>query len=109
MGFEPAISAFQRRFVAPLASALFPQEGSAADDHHCFLVRYSAEADVGLDMHEDDSVRAPALGVGSECGDQFEACVWRPPGEVRTPQLHWPLGGASHPRHQSQRRIARRT
>ena len=34
-------------------------EGSQFDDHHSFIVRYTASEDLGLDMHTDDS--APCL------------------------------------------------
>lgn len=55
IGLEPLITALQQEFILPLQAALYPEQGSCADDHHCFIVRYAAGEDVGLDMHEDDS------------------------------------------------------
>lgn len=55
LGLEPAITGLQQQYLLPLQAALFPEEGAEADDHHCFIVRYKAGEDVGLDMHEDDS------------------------------------------------------
>ncbi len=55
LGLEPFASFFQTKYVHPLARTLFPVEAEGFDDHHCFCVRYSADEDTGLDMHEDDS------------------------------------------------------
>lgn len=55
LGLEPLITCLQQEYVLPLQAILYPEQGSGADDHHCFIVRYAAEEDVGLDMHEDDS------------------------------------------------------
>ena len=55
LGLEPLISSLQQDHLKPLAAALYKQEGSSLDDHHCFIVRYKADEDVGLDMHEDDA------------------------------------------------------
>ena len=43
----------QRRYVRPLAAALFPVEGENVDHHHSFMVQYRADEDLGLDMHTD--------------------------------------------------------
>lgn len=55
LGLEPAITELQQRYIKPLQHFLFGQEGFAPDDHHCFIVRYNKEEDVGLDMHSDSS------------------------------------------------------
>mmetsp|Transcript_63922 Transcript_63922/g.205958 ORF Transcript_63922/g.205958 Transcript_63922/m.205958 type:complete len:524 (+) Transcript_63922:262-1833(+) len=55
LGLQPLITALQQEHLLTLQAALYPSEGSAADDHHCFIVRYRAGEDVGLDMHEDDA------------------------------------------------------
>ena len=39
-------------------------EASQFDDHHSFIVRYTASEDLGLDMHTDDS--AARLDIHSE-------------------------------------------
>lgn len=55
LGLEPMITSLQQDHLLPLQKTLFPEDGCTADDHHCFIVRYKAGEDVGLDMHEDDS------------------------------------------------------
>merc|ERR1719181_2491667 len=55
LGLEPAITVLQQQYIKPLQHFLFGQEGFPPDDHHCFLVRYKKEEDVGLDMHQDSS------------------------------------------------------
>jgi len=55
LGLEPLNSYMQQEFLQPLSRTLFPREGANLDDHHTFIVRYNADEDVGLDMHEDDS------------------------------------------------------
>mmetsp|Transcript_8199 Transcript_8199/g.18962 ORF Transcript_8199/g.18962 Transcript_8199/m.18962 type:complete len:460 (-) Transcript_8199:11-1390(-) len=54
IGLEPMIDALQELFQ-PLGELLFPGPGSVWDGHHCFIVRYRAGEDLGLDMHTDDS------------------------------------------------------
>lgn len=54
IGLEPLIDELQR-LLQPLGALLFPGPGSAWDGHHCFIVRYRAGEDLGLDMHTDDS------------------------------------------------------
>eukprot|EP00392_Amoebophrya_sp_AT5.2_P002224 g2229.t1 len=66
LGLEPFASYLQTNFVHPLAKELFPVEGEGFDDHHCFCVRYSAESDAGLDMHEDDSDVTLNVCLGKE-------------------------------------------
>mmetsp|Transcript_53577 Transcript_53577/g.138569 ORF Transcript_53577/g.138569 Transcript_53577/m.138569 type:complete len:369 (+) Transcript_53577:191-1297(+) len=71
LGLEPLITALQREHLAPLQGSLFPEEGSTCDDHHCFIVRYKAGEDVGLDMHEDDADVTLNVCLGKE----FEAAT----------------------------------
>eukprot|EP00928_Gymnodinium_smaydae_P045724 TRINITY_DN30439_c0_g1_i1.p1 TRINITY_DN30439_c0_g1~~TRINITY_DN30439_c0_g1_i1.p1 ORF type:complete len:539 (+),score=120.04 TRINITY_DN30439_c0_g1_i1:116-1618(+) len=71
LGLEPLITALQQEQLLPLQRALFPEDGVAADDHHCFIVRYRAGEDVGLDMHEDDSDVTLNVCLGKE----FEAAT----------------------------------
>lgn len=66
IGLEPAITELQQRYLVPLQGALYPDEGSEADDHHAFIVRYKADEDVGLDMHEDDSDVTLNVCLGKE-------------------------------------------
>eukprot|EP00927_Polykrikos_kofoidii_P035619 TRINITY_DN30172_c0_g1_i1.p1 TRINITY_DN30172_c0_g1~~TRINITY_DN30172_c0_g1_i1.p1 ORF type:complete len:520 (-),score=91.39 TRINITY_DN30172_c0_g1_i1:159-1718(-) len=54
IGLEPLIDDLQR-VLQPLGELCFPGPGSAWDGHHCFIVRYRAGEDLGLDMHTDDS------------------------------------------------------
>ena len=54
IGLRPSLDALQVR-VHVLAQALFPREAANFDDHHAFIVAYSAEEDARLDMHTDDS------------------------------------------------------
>ena len=56
IGMEQAMDALQARVLSPVAEALFPaQGGGCLDGHHSFIVQYSEGADLGLDMHTDDS------------------------------------------------------
>ena len=55
IGLEGTLDALQRRALQPLAAMLFPTEGCRFDAHHSFLVHYELGADLGLDMHTDDS------------------------------------------------------
>lgn len=56
IGMERAVDALQRNILAPISEALFPaQGGGALDGHHSFVVQYEQGADLGLDMHTDDS------------------------------------------------------
>jgi len=71
LGLEPLITALQQEHLLPLQARLFPEEGSEADDHHCFIVRYKAGEDVGLDMHEDDADVTLNVCLGKE----FEAAT----------------------------------
>merc|ERR550532_96619 len=66
LGLEPLITALQQEHLLPLQRALYPEEGAEADDHHCFIVRYKAGEDVGLDMHEDDSDVTLNVCLGKE-------------------------------------------
>merc|ERR1712093_562299 len=50
----------------PVQAALYPEEGAEADDHHSFIVRYKADEDVGLDMHEDDADVTLNVCLGKE-------------------------------------------
>ena len=54
IGLRPSLDAIQVR-VHTLAQALFAREAAAFDDHHSFIVAYSADEDAHLDMHTDDS------------------------------------------------------
>ena len=55
IGMANVITSLQRRYLQPLARLLFPVEGSSFDNHHSFIVQYEKGADLGLDMHTDDS------------------------------------------------------
>lgn len=55
IGMKAMITDFQR-ILWPLTNVLFPlQSFPSFDDHHSFIVKYSANEDLGLDMHIDDS------------------------------------------------------
>lgn len=54
IGLEPFVDRLQGLLQA-LGETLFPGPGCAWDGHHCFIVRYREEEDLGLDMHTDDS------------------------------------------------------
>eukprot|EP00443_Scrippsiella_acuminata_P084248 CAMPEP_0115571040 /NCGR_PEP_ID=MMETSP0271-20121206/106008_1 /TAXON_ID=71861 /ORGANISM="Scrippsiella trochoidea, Strain CCMP3099" /LENGTH=645 /DNA_ID=CAMNT_0003005593 /DNA_START=14 /DNA_END=1951 /DNA_ORIENTATION=- len=54
IGLEPMIDELQR-MLQPLGELLWPGPGSVWDGHHCFIVRYRENEDLGLDMHTDDS------------------------------------------------------
>lgn len=54
IGLEPFVDHLQE-MVQPLGRLLFPGAGQQWDGHHCFIVRYRAGEDLGLDMHTDDS------------------------------------------------------
>jgi len=54
IGMEPMIDKLQE-MLQPLGDMLWPGPGNAWDGHHCFIVRYRAGEDLGLDMHTDDS------------------------------------------------------
>ncbi|CAD7941085.1 unnamed protein product [Amoebophrya sp. A120] len=66
LGLEPFASYLQTHYVHPLAKEVFPVEAEGFDDHHCFCVRYSADSDSGLDMHEDDSDVTLNVCLGKE-------------------------------------------
>lgn len=55
VGLEPAITELQQKYIKDLQTFLFGSEGAEPDDHHCFIVRYRKDEDVGLDMHTDSS------------------------------------------------------
>eukprot|EP00438_Fugacium_kawagutii_P023546 Skav200901 [mRNA] locus=scaffold1581:222139:223539:+ [translate_table: standard] len=55
LGLEPLITVLQQEYLMPLMTSLYPTESEGCEDHHCFIVRYRHDEDVGLDMHEDDS------------------------------------------------------
>jgi hypothetical protein len=44
IGLEATISSLQRRFLEPIAAALFPRIGSRCDSHHSFMVQVSQAA-----------------------------------------------------------------
>lgn len=66
LGLEPLISALQQEHLKPMQEALYPGPGTGPDDHHCFIVRYKAGEDVGLDMHEDDADVTLNVCLGKE-------------------------------------------
>ena len=66
LGLEPLITALQQEHLQPLQAALYPEEADGSDDHHCFIVRYRAGEDVGLDMHEDDADVTLNVCLGKE-------------------------------------------
>ena len=55
IGLSPLFTEFQRLFLQPLTSLLFPLQGASLDNHHTFVVQYKPGEDLGLDMHIDDS------------------------------------------------------
>ena len=55
MGLESLMDTLNDAVFAPLAAALFPGPGDEISGHHSFMVEYAAGADLGLDMHTDDS------------------------------------------------------
>ena len=56
IGLEQLMDKFQQRCFLPVARALFdPSVSCRFDAHHSFLVHYQLGADLGLDMHTDDS------------------------------------------------------
>lgn len=55
IGLEPWADALLSDVLSPIAAALFPLEGAELKQHHSFMVAYEAGADLGLDMHTDDS------------------------------------------------------
>lgn len=55
IGLEPLIFAMQDAVIQPLASVLFPREGSELESHHAFTIRYRGGEDTHLDVHTDDS------------------------------------------------------
>lgn len=66
IGLEPWIDALQTDVLRPVASELFPLEGAELTRHHAFLVAYEPGADLGLDMHTDDSDVTFNLCLGKE-------------------------------------------
>ena len=66
IGMEKFIDSLQRNVLQPIASVLFPTEGSNFDGHHSFLVRYKAGEDLGLDIHTDDSDVTFNICLGKE-------------------------------------------
>ena len=55
IGMMDIITSLQQTYIWPIARILFPIEASNFNDHHSFIVRYTAGEDLGLDMHTDDS------------------------------------------------------
>lgn len=55
IGLEPMIFDLQDAVIQPLASVLFPMEGSELESHHSFTIRYKGGEDTHLDVHTDDS------------------------------------------------------
>lgn len=55
IGLEPLIFDLQDAVIQPLASVLFPIEGSELESHHSFTIRYKGGEDTHLDVHTDDS------------------------------------------------------
>eukprot|EP00435_Cladocopium_sp_Y103_P006982 s4231_g2.t1 len=55
IGLEPMIFDLQDAVIQPLASVLFPLEGSELESHHSFTIRYKGGEDTHLDVHTDDS------------------------------------------------------
>ena len=55
-GMEAAFDRLQADILGPIAEALFPEHGGGSlDGHHAFAVQYREGAELGLDMHTDDS------------------------------------------------------
>jgi len=54
IGLESLVNKLQA-LLQPIGDLLFPGPGNAWDSHHCFIVRYREDEDLGLDMHTDDS------------------------------------------------------
>ena len=79
IGMEPAMDAAAGAVLSPVAEALFPaQGGGCLDGHHSFIVQYSEGADLGLDMHTDDSDVTFNVCLGKEFSGAGAAVLRRP-------------------------------
>ena len=96
IGMEQAMDALQARVLSPVAEALFPaQGGGCLDGHHSFIVQYSEGADLGLDMHTDDSDVTFNVCLGKEfsgAGLQFCGVLGGPSHRKRSLVYHHAKG-----------------
>ena len=92
IGMERAMDELQARVLSPVAEALFPaQGGGCLDGHHSFIVQYSEGADLGLDMHTDDSDVTFNVCLGKEfsgAGLQFCGVLGGPSHRKRSLVYH---------------------
>ena len=90
------MDALQARVLSPVAEALFPaQGGGCLDGHHSFIVQYSEGADLGLDMHTDDSDVTFNVCLGKEfsgAGLQFCGVLGGPSHRKRSLVYHHAKG-----------------
>lgn len=91
IGFEPMMLEL-RRMLQPLGKLLFPGPGNDWDGHHCFIVRYRAGEDLGLDMHTDDSEVTFNICLGI----QFEGATLQICGLFGTTDHRKQLGTYTH-------------
>ena len=66
IGMANFFTQFQRLFLQPLTSLLFPLQGASLDNHHTFVVQYKPGEDLGLDMHVDDAEVTVNVCLGRE-------------------------------------------
>lgn len=68
IGMERFIDEIQREVMCPLTEFLYANVPGclSLDHHHAFVVEYQAGADLGLDMHHDDSEVTLNLCLGKE-------------------------------------------
>jgi hypothetical protein len=75
LGMEALMEVLQDRILEPIGQDLFPETGSEFTNHHSFLVHYTAGADLGLDMHTDDSDVTFNCCLGQEfTGAKLQIC-----------------------------------
>ena len=74
VGMTPFIAAIRRKFIIPLSSVMFAEQGGAdLDGHHAFIVDYRLGGDKDLGFHHDasDVTLNVCLGNVFEGGDLF--------------------------------------
>jgi ubiquitin-protein ligase len=76
IGLEGLIQDLQQRYLAPMFKHFFsPAIAESLDGNHCFIVRYRAGEDLGLDMHTDDSDITFNLALGLDFeGAKLQFC-----------------------------------
>jgi len=95
MGLEALADSLQDIVLAPIAAAVFPKQGAALTHHHTFMVSYEPGADLGLDMHTDDSDVTFNVCLGKEfsgAGLQFCGVLGAPDHRQAKSRYHHKLG-----------------